>query len=110
MQSFGRVSDIPILPLMFGWPAVVAAIVLTSVGIARMRADFVLGGAFLAIPFLFYLFLSSFQWVVFAVGALLFGASRAVARGHSRAAWAMIAPFIGLAIFAAWGVVSQWAN
>jgi hypothetical protein len=46
---------------MFGWPAVIAAIVFTSVGIARMRADFVFGGAFLAIPFLAWFVVR--QWV-----------------------------------------------
>jgi hypothetical protein len=109
-QSIRRVSDI-IIPMIFGWPAVITSILFMSIGIARMRWEFVLVGALSASPFLLYLFLTPrFQWVALPVAALLFGASRSVARGHSRAALAMVVPFVGLAVFVAWGVVNQWTR
>jgi hypothetical protein len=97
-----------IVPVIFGWSAVVAAVVFMTIGIARMRSDFVLVGALMASPFLFYLFLMPrLQWVALPVAALPFGAARAVAHGYFRAALAMVAPFVALAAFVAWLVISE---
>ncbi len=94
--------------MIFGWPAVIASVVLALVGIATMRARMVLASAVVACPFLFYLFLTPrFRWVAPPVAVLLFLAARAAARTQRRTALLLVAPYIGLLVFVAYLVVNQ---
>jgi len=94
--------------VIFGWPAVIASIVLALVGVATTRAQMVLAGAVVACPFLFYLFLTPrLRWVAPPVAVLLFLAVRAAARRQRRAALLLVAPYVWLAGFVAYLVVNQ---
>ena len=97
----------PIVALIFGWPAVIASIALSLAGIATTRSKMVLAGAMAACPFLFYLFLTPrFRWVAPPVALLLFLAVRA-ARRQPRTALLLVTPYVALAVFVAYLVVSQ---
>ena len=101
----------PFVAVIFGWPAVIASILLALGGIAATRSKIVLAGAIAACPFLFYLFLTPrLRWVAPPVAVLLFLAARAVTGRHHRTALGMVAPYIGLAVFVAWLVVNQGAG
>ena len=84
--------------VVLGWPAVIASIVLTTIGINRLRRRLVLAGAVIGSPFLLYLFLTPrFHWIAAVVWILYFGAVPAVARRSPAIAWILVAPFVALA-------------
>ena len=98
----------PIVAVIFGWPAVIASIALVLAGVATTRTKMVLAGAIVACPFLFYLVLTPrFQWVAPPVAGLLFLAVRATARRQRGTALFLVAPYVGLAVFVAYLVVQQ---
>jgi hypothetical protein len=99
---------VPIVAVIFGWPAVVASLGLALVGIATTRSRMVLAGAVVACPFLFYLFLTPrFRWVAPPVAALLFLAARSAARTQRGTALLLVAPYVALALFVAYLAVTQ---
>jgi hypothetical protein len=99
---------VPIVAVIFGWPAVIASIALALVGIATTRTKMVFAGAILACPFLFYLFLTPhFRWVAPPATVLLFLAVRASARRQRGKALLLVAPYVGLAVFVAYLVGNQ---
>ena len=101
----------PLVAVVFGWPAVITSILLTLTGIAISRWHLVMGGAAVGSPFLFYLFLTPrFRLVALPVALLHFGAAQAVARGHRVAALALVAPFVALAVVVAALVLRQYAG
>jgi hypothetical protein len=101
----------PVVAVVFGWPAVISSILLTLAGIAVARWQVVLGGAAVGSPFLFYLLLTPrFRLVALPVALLHFGAALAVARGRRAAAFALVAPFVALAAIVAALVRSQYAG
>ena len=102
---------VPLVAVVFGWPAVIASILLTLAGIAVSRSRLVLGGAVVGSPFLFYLLLTPrFGWVAPPVALLHFGAALAVARGYRMTALACVAPFLTLAVVVAELVLRQHAG
>jgi hypothetical protein len=101
----------PLVAVVFGWPAVIASILLTVAGIAVSRWRLVLGGAAVGSPFLFYLFLTPrFRLVALSVALLHFGAAQTAARGYRVAALALAAPFVALAMVVAALVLRQYAG
>lgn len=103
--------SMPLVAVVFGWPAVIASIVLTLAGIVVSRSRLVLGGAVVGSPFLFYLLLTPrFWWVAPPVAILHFGAALAVAHGYRVTALACVAPFLVLAVVVAEMVLRQYAG
>lgn len=101
-------NALPLVAVIFGWPAVIASITLLLVGVARGRWRVALTGGLIGCPFLLYLFASPrIGWRALIVGVLYLGSSQAVAQAHRGLAFAMALPFIGLAGFVAWLVLNQ---
>lgn len=101
-------NTIPFFALLFGWPAVVLSVALTSTGIALGRWRVALAGTLLGSPFLLYLFgTPRIGWLSLVVGALYLGSAQAVARSQRALALAMATPFLLLASFIAWLVLDQ---
>jgi len=101
-------NTIPFFALLFGWPAVVLSVALTSTGIALGRWRVALAGTLLGSPFLLYLLGSPrIGWLSLVVGALYLGSAQAVARSQRALALAMATPFLLLASFIAWLVLDQ---
>ena len=101
-------NTIPFVALLFGWPAVVLSVALTSTGIAVGRWRVALAGTLIGSPFLLYLFGSPrIGWLSLVVGALYLGSAQAVARSQRALALAMATPFLLLASFIAWLVLDQ---
>jgi hypothetical protein len=101
-------EGVPIVAVIFGWPAVLTSTLLALFGIATGRSRLVLAAALIACPFLFYLFLTpKMRWVTPLVATLMFVAAGATARGHRLAAIALVAPYFGVALFVAYLVISQ---
>ena len=101
-------NTIPVVAVLFGWPAVVLSLALTLTGIAVGRWRVALVGTLIGSPFLLYLFGSPrIGWLSLLVGGLYLGSAQAVARSHRALAFAMATPFVVLASFIAWLVLSQ---
>ncbi len=94
---------------MFGWPAVVVSVVLAAAGILFRLPVLLLVAGVLAAPFSYYLS-GAESWVALAGPAIpltLFAGGYAVKRRLWWVAWCLLAPFVGVAIWLAVGVVSQ---
>jgi hypothetical protein len=101
-------NTIPVVAVLFGWPAVVLSLALTLTGIAVGRWRVALVGTLIGSPFLLYLFGSPrIGWLSLLVGGLYLGSAQAVARSHRALAFAMATPFVLLAGFIAWLVLNQ---
>ena len=97
-----------LIPILFGWPAVTAGLLLSAAGILARRPLFVLGGAILVAPFALYLgatprfrFLGPLLWLFLPVAAFI------LHRGMVRLAWLFLLPFTVLAAWLAWVVLNQ---
>ena len=83
--------------LVFGWPAILLAVVLSVMGILRRKPVWLAVAATVVIPFSFYLAGSPrFRWIGLAIPLLLFGASIAVYRCRPALAWFLLVPFVGV--------------
>lgn len=99
---------IPIVAILFGWPAVIAGVGLVLAGIVRGRPRATLVGGLLGCPFLLYLFASPRIGPLAAiVGLLDVGSSHAAAQSRRVLAVAMAAPFILLPGFVARLVLTE---
>jgi hypothetical protein len=99
---------LPLIAIAFGWPAVIASIILVLAGIVAARSRFVLAGVLLACPFLLYLSgTPRFGWLAPIVAAFYLGSWWAVRGSRRGVALAMATPFISLAGFLASLVLSQ---
>jgi hypothetical protein len=97
-----------LIPILFGWPAVIAGLFLCAAGIRARRPLIVLAGAILLAPFTFYLgatprfrFLSPLLWLFLPAAAFL------LRRGMIRLAWLFLLPFTILVAWLAWAVLNQ---
>ena len=98
----------PLVAVVFGWPAIVASVILTFAGIAFSRWPLALAGAGVATPFLLYVWATPrFGAMAVPVALLYFAAAGAVARSRPYAALALTAPFVALALLMARLVLSQ---
>jgi hypothetical protein len=108
-RNFWRTSLIDaIVPIIFGWPAVIAGLLLCAGGILARRPLLVLGGAILAAPFTLYLgltprfrFLGPLLWLFLPAAAFL------LHRRMVRLAWLFLLPFAILAAWLGWTVLNQ---
>ncbi len=82
--------------ILFGWPAILMAIVLSVMGIVGTRPKWLVVAAIVIIPFSLYLAgTPRFRWIALVFPLLLFGASIAVRRSHLWLAWTLFVPFVG---------------
>ena len=66
----------PLVSILFGWPTIILALVVTAVGLWKKWPALVAAGAVLCIPFAYYLNLY-FGWFAFALPLLQFGSAYA---------------------------------
>ena len=97
-----------LLVLIFGWPAVLLALVLSAAGILRRKPKWLAVGSVIVIPFFAYLAATPrFRWIALASPLLLLGASIAVHRSRFGLAWALFVPFAGIVAWLAVVVLSE---
>ena len=83
--------------VVFGWPAILLAIVLSVVGIAKRSPSVLVTSALIATPF--SLFLGGgprFGWLGFMIPVLLLGASVAVRYRRVEIAWLLLVPIVAV--------------
>ncbi len=83
--------------VVFGWPAIILALVLSVAGVIRKKPIWLYVAAVIVIPFTFYLFGSPrIGPAGLTIPLLLAGAGIAVRRGRYDLAWLLLAPFAGV--------------
>jgi hypothetical protein len=94
--------------IVFGWPAILASIALSVMGIVRGRPKWLFAAAIIALPFSLYLAGSpAFRWFGLVFPFLLMGAGISIRRHHTKVAWFLLAPFVGVSGWLAILVMSQ---
>ena len=94
--------------IVFGWPAILASIALSAIGIVRKRPKWLVVAAIVALPFSLYLAGSpAFRWFGVAIPFLLVGASIASNYDKTRIAWTLLAPFVGVSGWLAIAVMTE---
>ena len=96
-----------LLSLFVGWPAILATVILSLIGLLRNDYRFILTAAILSFPYSW--FLSGFpilQSPVFLLPVLLLGSSYFMFRGREMLAWILGVPFF-LAVLLLFFVISS---
>ena len=82
--------------ILFGWPAILVALVLCVAGIVRAKPRWLVVAGVVLIPISLYLAATPrFGQFAFALPTLLFAASIAVGRYHQWLAWTLFVPVAG---------------
>ncbi len=83
--------------LVFGWPAILLASVLSVVGITKRSPSVLVFAAVIATPFSLYLGGSPrIGWLGFMIPVLLLGASVAVRYRRMEIAWLLLVPVVAV--------------
>lgn len=97
-----RATQMTFAEIVFGWPAVCASLLVTSAGIVLRTWRVALAGAFVAAPFMMYLFATPrFGLIALPVSAAHFAAAYALRSRGRLAGAALFAPFVFLAGYVA---------
>jgi ABC-type proline/glycine betaine transport system permease subunit len=97
-----------LVEVVFGWPAIIAALALLGLGIATRRWRVVLVGCLVDLPFLVYLFATPrFRYLAPVLLLLNFGSAVAIGRGYRWLASLMLLPLIGTVVWMAYAVLTQ---
>lgn len=94
--------------IVFGWPAILLAIVLSVLGIIKRRQALLIASAIVATPFSFYLGGSPrIAWMGLMIPVLLIGAGIAVRFQKVRMAWLLLVPVLAVVSWVAALVLSE---
>lgn len=94
--------------LVFGWPAIIAAIGLSIAGILRNKPFWLVAAAVVAAPFSLYLAGSpKYGWLALLLSPMLIAGSILVRYRRTTFAWYCLAPFVGVTGWLAIVVVNQ---
>ena len=94
--------------VVFGWPAILLAIVLSVVGIIKRSAAVLVASAVVATPFSLYLGgTPRVSWLGFLMPVLLLGAGVAVRNRRIEIAWLLLMPVVAVVGWVASLVIEQ---
>jgi len=104
------VSDI--LPqIIFGWPFIIAALILSVVGVAAKLPKYVVAGAiFFMPPSLYMTGFSSIRWLAFLLPLFILGAAYFVQKNRAGIAWMLLLPPVAVTVWLAYLVMEQARN
>ena len=94
--------------IFFGWPAILASVIASAIGLYKAKYPLLIIAAILAFGPCW--FLSGFPLVgspVFLAPLLLFGAAFVLSRGHEMIAWLLAVPYYLLVVFLFYTVLVQ---
>ncbi len=91
---------------IFGWPAIIASILLSVVGVWLKKPALVVASGIVCIPFTYYIS-NGFSTPAFLLPFFAFGSAFAITRQKNRVAWLLIAPIFIVAVVLAYIVLTQ---
>src|SRR5215510_13757935 len=83
-----------LIAIFFGWPAILATVILAAIGLFRANYRFVVAASIMAFPFSW--FLSGFPIIrspAFLLPVILLASAYALYRKHEMIAWLIAIPF-----------------
>jgi hypothetical protein len=96
------------VPILFGWPAVIASLAVSTAGLLWKRPVLLLLGALLAAPFAYYLFgTPRFRYLGPLLPLFQVVAAYALHRKLTWLAWLYLLPLAAAAALLAWTVLNQ---
>lgn len=94
--------------VLIGWPGIITAIVLVSIGIFTKRIWLIILGAIFAMPISWYLGSTPrFRYIMYALPIFFIGAALAAKYDKNRLAWILILPYVGMMGWLGFTVLSQ---
>ena len=92
--------------LCFGWPAIIAAVVLALVGLMTKKANLMAIAGVIFLPFTYYLS-NGLRNPLVVMPFLLFASAFSISRGNTRLAWLLLSPLIIVVLWLAFVVLNQ---
>jgi hypothetical protein len=99
------VSDL-LVQIIFGWPAIIASILLWIVGIRLKKPGFLIAAGIVCIPFTYYVS-NGFRSPLILLPVCELGATYALMRRSNKIAWLLVAPLLIVAAVLAYTVITQ---
>ena len=94
-----------LVPIIFGWPAIITSILLSIVGVWLKRPVLLIAAGIVCIPFTYYL--SGYRTPAVVLPLFQFGSAYAIRRQKNFLAWLLITPIIVIAAILAYVVLTQ---
>ena len=94
-----------LIQIIFGWPAIIASILLSVVGVWLQKPVLLVVGGIVCLPFTYYL--SGFRTPAVILPLFQFGSAYAVSRQKILFAWLLLAPLVIIAGMLAYAVLTQ---
>ena len=95
-----------LLQMIFGWPAIITAILLSIAGVWLKRPAFLVAAGIVGLPFAVYM-TAGYHTPAFVFTLFQFGSAFAVKRQKALFAWVLITPMIIFAAMLAYVVLTQ---
>ncbi|HUG35134.1 MAG TPA: hypothetical protein VMJ90_10220 [Anaerolineales bacterium] len=92
--------------LCFGWPAIIASILLAIAGLLMKKARLMLIAGVVFLPFTYYLS-NGLRNPLVVMPFLLFAAAFAIHRGKTGVAWLLLSPLVIVVLWLAFVVLNQ---
>jgi hypothetical protein len=97
--------------IIFGWPFIIASLLLSVGGVALKRHQFLVAGAIFFMPPSLYI--SGFpiiRWLALSLPFCILGAAYLVRRERAGIAWLLLIPPLGVSLWLAYLVMEQSRN
>jgi hypothetical protein len=95
-----------LVQIVFGWPAIMTAILLSVAGVWRKKPGLLIASAMVSVPFTYYVS-NGFRSPLILLPVFELGAAYALARQVNKIAWLLIAPLLIVAAVLAYTVLTQ---
>jgi hypothetical protein len=92
--------------LCFGWPAIIATILLSIAGLVMKNPKLLTIAGFIIMPFTYYLS-NGLRNPLVIMPLLLFASAWAIRRQNTRLAWLLLAPLVIVVLWLAFVVINQ---
>ncbi|HET9589261.1 MAG TPA: hypothetical protein VFO91_10770 [Anaerolineales bacterium] len=100
-----------LVQIIFGWPFIIAALLLSAAGILLKRHQFLVAGALFFLPPSLYLSgYPGLRWFALLLPFFIFGAAYFVRENRPGLAWLLLLPPIALSAWLAYVVLTQSRN
>ncbi len=94
--------------VLIGWPGIITALVLVSIGIYTKRILLIVLGTIFSIPISWYLGSSPiFRYIMYALPMFFIGSAIAIKFGKHKLAWILIIPYVVTMVWLGFTVLSQ---
>ncbi|MDQ7094306.1 hypothetical protein REC12_11965 [Desulfosporosinus sp. PR] len=94
--------------VLIGWPGIITAIALVSIGIYTKRIRLIILGTAFAIPISWYLGSTpKFRYIMYGLPLFFIGSALAIKSGKNRLAWILTLPYVGIIGWLGFTVLSQ---